>query len=182
MTIHLTVYGAAQPQGSKSGFSARGSTRVAMREGGSKAARDRHKDWRQAVATAGRAWQDSTPTPLLDEPLAVSIVFHLPRPKSSRRWWLWCRSRPDLDKLVRAVFDGLTGVIWTDDSRVVELRARKPYGDPPRAEVTITPLGTAEREGRLTADRPTDDFCSVCESGTGAPCFMCEFAPGKERT
>lgn len=38
---------------------------------------------------------------------------------------------PDLDKLVRAVGDGIgqSGLIWGDDSQVVEIIARKYYAD-----------------------------------------------------
>ena len=36
---------------------------------------------------------------------------------------------PDLDKLTRAVLDALTGVLYVDDRQVVNLEARKDYGE-----------------------------------------------------
>ncbi len=38
---------------------------------------------------------------------------------------------PDLDKLVRAVGDGIgqSGLIWGDDSQITEILARKYYAD-----------------------------------------------------
>jgi len=88
----------------------------------------------------------------LDCPLAVDVTFVLRRRPSVTR--PSPTVPPDIDKLLRALFDGLTdGGVWTDDSRVVEVTTRKVYADAPRilpgADVTIcpahasTPGGTA---------------------------------------
>lgn len=45
-------------------------------------------------------------------------------------------SRSDLDKLVRAVMDGFTGVVYVDDGQVVKLNAGKEYGNVAGAELT----------------------------------------------
>ena len=45
--------------------------------------------------------------------------------------------KPDLDKLCRCVSDGLTGVVWVDDSQVVRLCAEKSYGQQEGVTVTI---------------------------------------------
>lgn len=44
--------------------------------------------------------------------------------------------RPDVDNLVKAVFDGLNGVAFADDSQVVEVFAMKEYTDE-QSHVTI---------------------------------------------
>ncbi|MEK5432628.1 RusA family crossover junction endodeoxyribonuclease [Lysinibacillus sp. FSL R7-0073] len=44
---------------------------------------------------------------------------------------------PDIDNLAKGIKDGLSKVIWRDDSQVTELIARKWYSHNPRAEVTI---------------------------------------------
>jgi Holliday junction resolvase RusA-like endonuclease len=36
---------------------------------------------------------------------------------------------PDVDKLLRAVFDSLSGVIYLDDSRIIRATAQKLYAD-----------------------------------------------------
>jgi Holliday junction resolvase RusA-like endonuclease len=144
-TIRLVVFGAAMPQGSKSGFIRGG--KVVMVEGGPGANREAFKDWRSAVAAAGRDWQAEHGSVLLDEPLGLTAVFHLPKPSSAPKWKLWARGRPDVDKLARTVLDALTGVLWVDDSRVVSLHVQKPYAidGPPRAEIVVEPLGAIER-------------------------------------
>lgn len=43
----------------------------------------------------------------------------------------------DIDKLARAVLDGLTGVVWADDSQVVSLCAAKVWGQEPGLRVEI---------------------------------------------
>jgi Holliday junction resolvase RusA-like endonuclease len=55
----------------------------------------------------------------------------------------WPCSRPDATKLLRAVEDALTGVVWRDDGQVVVQTARKVYGWPERAEVCVALLDAA---------------------------------------
>jgi Holliday junction resolvase RusA-like endonuclease len=49
---------------------------------------------------------------------------------------------PDLDKLIRAVGDSLTGTVITDDSRIVRISARKLYaeGIEPGATISVKSL------------------------------------------
>lgn len=146
--IRLTVYGTAKPQGSKSAFVNRATGRAVMRESSSTSGHVAWKAWRDAVADAARAWQADHNAALLDESLQVEITFHFAKPKSLPRWKLWASSADDIDKLVRAVNDSLTGTLLVNDSRVVRLVAEKLYTlDAPRAEIIITPLGDIERAG-----------------------------------
>jgi crossover junction endodeoxyribonuclease RusA len=86
----------------------------------------KHKRWRNAVAFAAldlvtEGWE------LLDEPLELSVIFYLPRPKTATREFP--AVMPDVDKLLRAVFDSLSGVIYLDDSRIIRATAQKLYAD-----------------------------------------------------
>lgn len=56
----------------------------------------------------------------------VEIDFIFIRPKSANR--PFPTVAPDLDKLIRAVLDGLTGVAYEDDSQVILIQATKTYG------------------------------------------------------
>lgn len=60
-------------------------------------------------------------------PVSVTITFNLLKPKSTKR--ITPHVKPDLDKLIRAVLDGLTGVAYVDDSQVILIKARKIYGE-----------------------------------------------------
>ena len=84
--------------------------------------------WREAVrAETQRAMTDCPP---LDGPALVYVGFVLPRPKSLPKRVRHPSRRPDLDKLIRAVLDGLTeGGAWYDDGQVTKLSAQKQYAD-----------------------------------------------------
>ena len=113
--LPFTVYGVPRPQGSKrhvgNGRMVESSTRVA--------------EWRTLVAHTASIAQAGRP--VIEGPVTVDVVFGfgLPKQPGTRRSQDPHTSRPDLDKLVRAVLDALTGVVYTDDSQVVELSARK---------------------------------------------------------
>lgn len=109
--------------------------------------------WRSAIATEAR--DEMGNRPLFEGALRVTVTFCFPRPKShflpatkSRPTPIlrddapvFHTSRPDVDKLTRALFDALTNVVWHDDAQVADVRARKVYGLYPGATITVeTPL------------------------------------------
>ena len=56
----------------------------------------------------------------------LELEFVMPRPKSTpKKSTPAAIKRPDLDKLVRAVMDAITGVVVVDDSQIVHLVATK---------------------------------------------------------
>jgi Holliday junction resolvase RusA-like endonuclease len=126
--VSFTVAGLPAPQGSKRAFvNYRTGKPVVLEMAGAKLS-----DWRSAVRDAavgvmlGMA-PGAARVPLTG-PLSVSLAFTLPKPKSApktRR--TYPDKRPDLDKLVRAVLDGLTGPLFADDAQVILLTAGKLY-------------------------------------------------------
>ena len=48
--------------------------------------------------------------------------------------------KPDVLKLGRAVEDAMNGVIYLDDSQIVEEHLSKVYGDTPGVDITITEI------------------------------------------
>jgi Holliday junction resolvase RusA-like endonuclease len=96
------------------------------------------KQWRGVVTAATRLQliQQRSNGFEADEPLAVFLEFYLERPKTVKR--LFPAVKPDLDKLVRAVFDGITdGRAWHDDSQVIAVYASKHYGATPGVQIRI---------------------------------------------
>jgi Holliday junction resolvase RusA-like endonuclease len=49
-------------------------------------------------------------------------------------------SKPDGDNLQKALFDGLNGIVYVDDSRIAKMDAQKIYGKEPRIEVEFYKL------------------------------------------
>jgi Holliday junction resolvase RusA-like endonuclease len=80
------------------------------------------KPWREAVAAQTQAKVQAA----LQNPVEIALVFHLPKPKTVTR--KWPAVKPDLDKLIRSTFDGLTtGGLYTDDALVIAVSASKQY-------------------------------------------------------
>jgi Holliday junction resolvase RusA-like endonuclease len=75
----------------------------------------------------------------VDGGVKVTCEFIYIKPKTSPRSMPWVK--PDLDKLIRAVLDGLTGVAYVDDSQVVLIQASKSYGSAEGVWITIEQLG-----------------------------------------
>lgn len=113
--LNVTVLGTAQPQGSKTVYNGRAVDANAKKL----------KPWRKAVTTQVKEqlldWQ------LTADPIGIIIDIFLPRPRTVTRQYHTVK--PDTDKLIRSVLDGITDTksVWVDDSQVVDIRARKHY-------------------------------------------------------
>ena len=92
--------------------------------------------WRTKVAEAGHKARSQAAGWPWDCAIAVKVDFYLPRPKSAKNR-NYPHVKPDIDKLIRAVLDGLTGVLWVDDSRVVAVGACKKYAEGSLGSVQI---------------------------------------------
>ena len=145
--VKLMVLGTPAPKGSARAFMTRGSNpRAVLASGSSAVGRQKIKAWEQAVrevaqlAVIGQAG----PT-FVDVPLRVTMVFRMARPAG--HWGKkglkpsapqYPAGRPDLDKLVRATADALTGSIYDDDARIVEKLSSKVYAEAGAEGATIT--------------------------------------------
>lgn len=49
--------------------------------------------------------------------------------------------RPDVDNFIKAALDGLNGIVWADDSQVVDIRASKFYSDKPYLRIDVECVG-----------------------------------------
>jgi len=67
----------------------------------------------------------------LDEPLKVTVIVTMNRPKSTPKRVLWPTGRPDGDNLMKLTQDSLNGILWRDDSIIVDARVIKVYGATP---------------------------------------------------
>lgn len=79
--------------------------------------------WRTLVAwSVAQHWTGGP----ADGALRLRVEFLMPRPvATSKRVTPPAIKRPDLDKMLRALFDSMTGVCWRDDSQVVQVSASK---------------------------------------------------------
>ena len=139
--LELEVFGTPVPQGSKQAYVV--GKRAVVTERG----RATLRPWRSAIAAAAAEVVDEP----LAGPLSIRLAFTLARPKSHYRTGAhagelreaaprWVETRPDVDKLTRAVLDALTGVAYRDDGQVSELAANKAFGSRPGVAIAIVCL------------------------------------------
>lgn len=80
--------------------------------------------WRQAIKLVCGVKYRGEP---IDQPVTVDAMFYLPRPKRPK--FDVPAVTPDVDKLARALGDGLTGVVIKDDSRITRWEIEKRYAE-----------------------------------------------------
>jgi len=100
-------------------------------------------------AAVGMAWFSSDDTATLTGPVCIDVVFVLPRPQSMTRKTkpnprTHHAKKPDLDNLLKSLYDGLTACgAWRDDSQICECHAIKTYASADEAanvEVAINEI------------------------------------------
>jgi crossover junction endodeoxyribonuclease RusA len=95
-------------------------------------------DWRRSVASQAAqalpaAWS------LIDGPCVLDVTVYRPRPKSAPGR-VFPATAPDADKLLRAIGDALTGIVYRDDAQIVTATLRKRFGEPARAAIEVVEL------------------------------------------
>ena len=100
-------------------------------------------EWEDVVREEARKAMGSSEP--IDGPVALSLRFYLPIPAS------WSKKRteaanlghehhikkPDVDNFAKAVMDACNGVLFVDDSQVINLHVSKHYSKWPRVAVTL---------------------------------------------
>ena len=132
--IEFTIPGAAAPQGSKRAIRLRTGRTVLVESSA------RVKPFRAVAALAAtEAWRG----PPYRECVGLEVTFRFVRPKSHYKTDGSLRvgvplapGKPDIDKLLRALLDALTGVIYVDDLQVACIWATKEYGA--RADTVVS--------------------------------------------
>lgn len=130
VNISFSVAGLPKPQGSKSIMTPRGGNARLIECAGKPL-----KVWRELVAL--QASQIMSGKPAYRGAVRVALCFYLPRPQAHYRksGELTIRAprdhmtKPDIDKLTRAVLDSLSTRVYHDDSQVVSLLANKRYAE-----------------------------------------------------
>jgi crossover junction endodeoxyribonuclease RusA len=147
--IAFTVIGLPVPQGSK---------KVVPTRAGPRAIESNEKKirpWRATLsAAAAEAMGGRT---LLTGPVQLKVEFVFPRPKGhfgtgrnagsvKHSAPTYVSTKPDLDKLVRAIGDALSGVVVRDDSQIAHVNVWKVYGEPAQATISVMSLDVVETE------------------------------------
>ena len=155
--VVFDVVGMPAPGGSKNAFRNPRTGRIVVVDAGGK----RNKDWRAAVAAAGRKAMNGREMPA--PPLLLTVLFRMPRPaahlnskgKLRRMSPVLPIVRPDLTKLLRSTEDALTGIAWADDSQIAEQWVARMYaypGEEPGARITVSSIVVTRADGLAWED------------------------------
>jgi crossover junction endodeoxyribonuclease RusA len=134
--FHCNVIGQPAPQGSKRHV---GNGRMVEANAGL-------PDWRTTVALQVRSAMNHQQRTgyAMHVPVAITLAFRLPRPVSLPKRVTRHSREPDLDKLIRAVFDSLANAgLLRNDGQVCAVRALKRYArddEPTGCRVIVTEL------------------------------------------
>ena len=106
--------------------------------------------WRERIAIAAHNFAVQFGTthpavlPFTGQALSMELKFVMRRPASTPKTRTPpAVKRPDCDKLVRAVFDACTGILFSDDAAIIELHAFKrlaEIGESPGVHISVTSL------------------------------------------
>ena len=85
---------------------------------------------------------------LIEGAVKFEAIFYMPIPKSTSKkkmakmtnGKLLHTKKPDIDNLVKFIFDCLNGLAWKDDTQVVSLDVKKIYSDNPRTVIEISEI------------------------------------------
>ena len=100
------------------------------------------RSWRQEVSKAALVAMKEAGTERIVKgtPISLRATFSFALPKSSKKGRIWKTERPDLDKLLRAISDSLSGICFDDDSQIVTARVSKFFDLPERVHIQIAPV------------------------------------------
>lgn len=133
MNLRFTVHGKPRPQGSMRAVTPRGGRFTKL------VSDNKHTmPWRQEIAQTVLTLKNRPREPWT-APIGIVLDFYFIRPKSAKKR-IGMTVKPDVDKLCRALFDSLKGVVWVDDAQVIDARIRKHYGAPERVDVLVGEL------------------------------------------
>ena len=107
-----------------------------IRVGGRSISLRRNTPWSAVCGLVGRQHAPVVP---LTGPLAVDLLFTVKAPKSGKR--RFPTVRPDAENLVKGLLDAWNGVLYEDDSQVIDLVIRKRYAmtEGVRVEIQTVP-------------------------------------------
>lgn len=157
--IRIEVHGTPAPKGSARAMLVAGRARVIA--SGSTANQRALKSWDVALrVAAAEAVGPRTAPPYVGVPLRLEIEFRMARPaghwgkgrnagKLTPSAPLYPAVKPDSSKLLRATEDSLIGIVFDDDSRIVDTRIRKVFAAPGQegATITVASMGEGDTDG-----------------------------------
>lgn len=156
MTLAFTVFGVPTTKGNHRALHVKGMKFPIITETNRKVA-----SWQQLVAEGASRAINERPEhdrALLASGVRLTIAFYLPRPKKFNKRGVFVHhlTKPDVDRLERAILDALTAVAYHDDKQVTEIVTGKYYAAvdaPAHVDIAVEPAPPCP-VGAMVADLP----------------------------
>ena len=151
--INFTVRGIPRTKGSTKSFYIKKLNRTVTTADNPKL-----KNWADNINYLAQVHAPDVPW---DGPVLLFLFFKMQKPKSApktRR--IYAVKKPDLDKLIRAVKDSLTGVIYNDDSQVIHVYPWKDYSPTPGIDLKVISLSNFLADYK-DPKKGYKDLCSI---------------------
>jgi Holliday junction resolvase RusA-like endonuclease len=154
MTIHVTIPGEPVAQG-------RGRVGIVkLKTGGTRGTIHdpaKSKSWKAEVKFAMQRSVGGDKIAMPSGPIAVVLVLRFAGSTSDHRKtkpaeWRWRSKKPDASNVLKGIEDAGNGILWTDDSQIVDVRVLKTdaaQGDQPRCDLYVRPAGYRPQDVRL---------------------------------
>lgn len=140
--LNVFVPGKPIQKGSTTAFAIKANNKRGMRAVTTADNKGPAREWASFVRDEARQHWIGSPTAV---PVYIEIEFVLPRRASAPKTRTVPHTRkPDLDKLIRNIWDSLTHVVWVDDAQVVSESSSKreaEIGEVPGAHIRVRVLG-----------------------------------------
>lgn len=134
--LHFVWYGKPQHKGSIRSFHHK-TTGAIVSMSTNKKLKPYQKSLGQCAALE---MQERNVSLVISDPVSIIADFVFTGPKKMPKDRRGMTVKPDLDKLLRALKDSLTGVVYKDDAQVTEVSMKKEYGLVEHVKVSITTL------------------------------------------
>lgn len=103
------------------------------------------RKYKEFVKRMAKQQWPNDPTPAA---ISLKIDIYRPIPKSTSKVRTKKKEekeirpivRPDVDNYAKTILDGLNGIVFKDDSQIVDMRVRKFYSINPRVEISVKEL------------------------------------------
>jgi Holliday junction resolvase RusA-like endonuclease len=75
----------------------------------------------------------------MNGPIEVRVVFFMQPPKKLPKGRTKPTVKPDIDNMIKGIFDALNKIAWNDDAQVISVISQKHYYEEPHIRVIVEP-------------------------------------------
>lgn len=110
-----------------------GAVRMTQRGKWTSASAQRYLSYKQVISLEARKHFKEP----IKGPVEVGIFFYVPAPKKMPKGRTRPTTKPDIDNMIKGVFDALNKIAWKDDAQVIRVVSAKHYFDTPHISITV---------------------------------------------